>query len=714
LRTSTGDSEPAGDKCEESVDVTCPKIPRLMRSALNAPSTSTESVCFFCEAGGSDLRQVLTFAVDEKVRRCANVLGDSVLLGKLAKGDMIAVEAKYHPCCLLSLYYKAGHQGNPSAQDDTVVPYDCDSDSLAFAEVISYMEDAVYSETTPVVFKLSELTHLYSAYLSKFKIPQNTKVNSTRFRERLLENLPNLTAVSHRRDVLLTFSHNIGAALHDIRDRSTSDADAVHLMRTAKMIRREIFSQKTEFDGNLKNDDSSVPSGLLYLVTMILEGIGKTAAVDSVAALSLAQLIVFNCQKRRKTVDTGNIQSVTRHAAIRETPLPMYIGLMLYSATRKKKHIDKCHKLGLSVSYDRVLQLTNKTANTLCSKYRDDGVVCPPTLKPGCFTVAAVDNVDHNLSSTTAQSSFHGTAISLTQFDGRNEIDVCTSYSATASDLASDIVLPLSYTEIEPCILPSRDLMVPRVAVEPKESCVNDGEYKWLEAVADSSTSEKVLNNISWSGFHAQLNAHTSSACFSVLLPLFRQNANTAAMMRHTLSVVQNVLHKVNDGQVPVVVADQPLFALLKQIQWHWPDKFGETKFVILLGGLHTEMATLRMIGHWLCGSGWVQCLVQSGIATAGVAESFLSAAHVKRTRYAHTVTAAALYVNLRQSYLSYCNTLSDGQAQSFDEWRAECVKCSTQFQYWSTVLDSNYFCCPLFVLCALEIFSFMLNACRS
>ena len=69
LRTCTGDSEPAGDKCDDSVDVTCPKTPRLTRSALNVPSTSTESICFFCDAGGSDLRQVLTFAVDEKVRR---------------------------------------------------------------------------------------------------------------------------------------------------------------------------------------------------------------------------------------------------------------------------------------------------------------------------------------------------------------------------------------------------------------------------------------------------------------------------------------------------------------------------------------------------------------------------------------------------------------------------------------------------------------------
>ena len=39
----------------------------------------------------------------------------------------------------------------------------------------------------------------------------------------------------------------------------------------------------------------------------------------------------------------------------------------------------------------------------------------PLSLKPGIFTSAAVDNLDHNLSSATAQSSFHGTTISIFQ-----------------------------------------------------------------------------------------------------------------------------------------------------------------------------------------------------------------------------------------------------------------------------------------------------------
>ena len=36
---------------------------------------------------------------------------------------------------------------------------------------------------------------------------------------------------------------------------------------------------------------------------------------------------------------------------------------------------------------------------------------------------------------------------------------------------------------------------------------------------------------------------------------------------------------------------DQPSFAIVKQIQWNWPASHGENQLVIMLGGLHIEMA---------------------------------------------------------------------------------------------------------------------------
>ena len=44
-----------------------------------------------------------------------------------------------------------------------------------------------------------------------------------------------------------------------------------------------------------------------------------------------------------------------------------------------------------------------------------------------------------------------------------------------------------------------------------------------------------------------------------------------------------------------VVAFDQPLYAVAKEIQWMWPDEYGEEKFVIMFGGLHVEMAFLKV-----------------------------------------------------------------------------------------------------------------------
>ena len=57
-----------------------------------------------------------------------------------------------------------------------------------------------------------------------------------------------------------------------------------------------------------------------------------------------------------------------RHSEDRETPLPIYLGVMIHATTRKRDIIDKLHKLGLSISYDRVLQLSTDLANTVCQR----------------------------------------------------------------------------------------------------------------------------------------------------------------------------------------------------------------------------------------------------------------------------------------------------------------------------------------------------------
>jgi len=51
----------------------------------------------------------------------------------------------------------------------------------------------------------------------------------------------------------------------------------------------------------------------------------------------------------------------------------------------------------------------------VCAKYHAENVVCPPKVRKGILTTSAVDNIDHNPSSSLAQGSFYGTGISLFQ-----------------------------------------------------------------------------------------------------------------------------------------------------------------------------------------------------------------------------------------------------------------------------------------------------------
>ena len=122
-------------------------------------------------------------------------------------------------------------------------------------------------------------------------------------------------------------------------------------------------------------------------------------------------MIQYNSFVRRRS----DVVKRERHNTARETPLPIYIGMTLDAKTRSRDLVDTLHDLGLCVSYDRVLAISTSLGNSVCRQYHQDNVVCPPNLRKGIFTISAVDNIDHNTSSTTASDSFHGTGISVFQ-----------------------------------------------------------------------------------------------------------------------------------------------------------------------------------------------------------------------------------------------------------------------------------------------------------
>ena len=98
-----------------------------------------------------------------------------------------------------------------------------------------------------------------------------------------------------------------------------------------------------------------------------------------------------------------------RHSFKREPPISVYIGLNIRQQARSKKLIQQLYQMGIIICYDRVTELEDWIATSTCEQFIQDGAVAPACLRKGLFTIGDLDNIDNDPSSTTTQTSFHGT-----------------------------------------------------------------------------------------------------------------------------------------------------------------------------------------------------------------------------------------------------------------------------------------------------------------
>ena len=56
----------------------------------------------------------------------------------------------------------------------------------------------------------------------------------------------------------------------------------------------------------------------------------------------------------------------------------------------------------------------------------------------------------------------------------------------------------------------------------------------------------------------------------------------------------------LNPTHIPFITGDQSGYALMKQLQWQFPNEFAEQQFFVGMGGLHIEMAILSLKGFFV------------------------------------------------------------------------------------------------------------------
>lgn len=228
-----------------------PKPKKYCTRLSSTPHPESSEQCFFCGIPANScesLHSVSTFGLDARVRECALQLQDQNLLAKLSVGDLIALEAKYHSQCLVSLYNRA-RQVKPSIEPDDTCTL---NHGIALAELVTYIEDARADNEVAPVFKLADLIKMYSARVKQLGTSLDGRVNSTHLKNRILAYFPDMQDHKDGRDILLVFNKDVGlgikkACKHD------ADADAIHLARAASIVRREIFHKKNYFTGSFES-----------------------------------------------------------------------------------------------------------------------------------------------------------------------------------------------------------------------------------------------------------------------------------------------------------------------------------------------------------------------------------------------------------------------------------------------------------------------------
>ena len=204
-------------------------------------------------------------------------------------------------------------------------------------------------------------------------------------------------------------------------------------------------------------------------------------------------------------------------------------------------------------------------------------------------------------------------------------------------------------------------------------NAIND-ERLWLQNFESQ--------NHAWSSYHASQKRGSINICgVDTILPSITENVHTLATQYHCMNIISKTISVINPNQTPVDTCDQPVYALTKQMQWRYPELFGNSKYFSLFGGLHIEKALLIVHGEFIKGSGLDKLLGQSNLSITGMENTVVNVADIKRCRYGLQISACAIYQRLVKAFNTKSNI-------TFWEWLAQKSETSTMTLYWKNILE--------------------------
>ena len=348
---------------------------------------------------------------------------------------------------------------------------------------------------------------------------------------------------SDGKKIVLAFTQGMKDIVREAMRHQDYDKEAVYFWKALKKLRNDMFTQKGfTFDAKFETDcqNAAIPRPLNQIICALLYGNTTRAnnAEQVQQCLTISQLILYNCKKH-----VANLE-MQRHSLEREPPpLPLFIGLKTHTETRSKELINILYNLGVCCSYDRVLNIEKELKKSIYNYFQKLGMVCPPHLRKGVYTIGAFDNIDHNPSSNTAQGSLHGSSISIFQFPSVSNIgEKLESFSYPPLQTSSGTVLPASYSFI-PSVTKSVSVQFPETKPIQNSNQVSQAEtveLLWTQEASKLLNKEPFIkeDKFGWAAFHAaEVEQPVHPPALSAMLPIFREKSEDLGMVKHAMGI---------------------------------------------------------------------------------------------------------------------------------------------------------------------------------
>ena len=334
-----------------------------------------------------------------------------------------------------------------------------------------------------------------------------------------------------------------------------------------------------------------------------------------------------------------------------QTPKHIALSMTVRHLTGSSQLIEMLNGLGHSTSHSFTLEHDTALAQ---QQLLLGPLPIPPGIQTSKFTTLVWDNIDFGEETLSGSGTTHSTNGIIIQRSAESDLELQPLPSMRKTKRRS---LPTAPVMLEPYYGTSKHkdgpgrigqgVDVQRDDNLAAQSVPKKVDHSFMLARLPSADINTPIP--SWTGFNTLLVDSIPKMSIIRYLPVIDA---TPTKMETVKTILTRSLEYADKLKLDVVVLvfDQAIYAKAQKIRWEDNDEKWRKRLVVRLGGFHTKMSYLSAIGVRFKAAGLSDIFVESGLVASGSINGVMSGHHFNRSVRAHKITSEALQ-RLRWQY---------------------------------------------------------------